>query len=101
MGELQTLMDDGGQVTMGAVGEISAASVASMSQGMLAGPMRRNGESGSQLLLCLDGPSCSLSSKNASSAVCSKHVACTPSAADGWNERYRCATGRVTPSAHR
>jgi hypothetical protein len=47
-------MDDGGQVTMGAVGEIRAAAVASMPQGMLAGLMRRNGESWSNLLLRLD-----------------------------------------------
>ena len=32
-GALQALMDDGGQVTMGAVGEISAAAVVSMPQG--------------------------------------------------------------------
>jgi hypothetical protein len=36
-------MDDGGQVTMGAVGEIPAAAVASMPQGMMAGLMRREG----------------------------------------------------------
>jgi hypothetical protein len=53
-GALQALMDDGGQVTMGAVGEIRAAAVASMPQGMLAGMMRRNGESWGDLLLRLD-----------------------------------------------
>ena len=53
-GALQALMDDGGQVTMGAVGEIPAAAVASMPQGMLAGLMRRNGESWANLLLRLD-----------------------------------------------
>ena len=54
-GALQALMDDdGGQVTMGAVGEIRAAAVASMPQGMLAGLMRRHGESWSNLLLRLD-----------------------------------------------
>jgi len=47
-------MDDGGQVTMGAVGEIPAAAVASMPQGMFAGLMRRNGESWGNLLLRLD-----------------------------------------------
>jgi hypothetical protein len=58
-------MDDGDQVTMGAVGEIPAAAVAgrapgrraavaSMPQGMLAGLMRRNGESWGNLLLRLD-----------------------------------------------
>jgi len=54
-GALQALMDDGGQVTMGgSVGEIPAAAVASMPQGMLAGLMRRKGESWGNLLLRLD-----------------------------------------------
>lgn len=53
-GALQVLMSDGGQVTMGAVGEIRAAAVASMPQGMLAGLMRRNGKSWGDLLLRLD-----------------------------------------------
>jgi hypothetical protein len=39
---------------MGAVGEIPAAAVASMPQGMLAGRMRRDGESWGNLLLRLD-----------------------------------------------
>jgi hypothetical protein len=51
---LQALMDDGGQVTMGAVDAIPAAAIASMPQGMLAGLMRRNGESWNELLLRLD-----------------------------------------------
>jgi hypothetical protein len=53
-GALQALMDDGGQVTMGAVDAIPAAAIASMSQGMLAGLTRRNGESWNELLLRLD-----------------------------------------------
>ena len=44
----------GPPLTMGAVGEIRAAAVASMPQGMLAGLMRRNGESRGNLLLRLD-----------------------------------------------
>jgi hypothetical protein len=51
---LQALMDDGGQVTMGAVDAIPAAAIASMPQGMLAGLMRRNGESWNELLLRLN-----------------------------------------------
>jgi hypothetical protein len=51
---LQALMDDGGQVTMGAVDAIPAAAIAFMPQGMLAGLMRRNGESWNELLLRLD-----------------------------------------------
>jgi hypothetical protein len=46
-------MDDGGQMTMGAVSEIRAAAVVSMPQGMLAGLMRRDGESWGNLLLRL------------------------------------------------
>jgi len=53
-GALQALMDDSGQVTMGAVDAIPAAAIASMPQGMLAGLMRRNGESWNELLLRLD-----------------------------------------------
>jgi hypothetical protein len=53
-GALQALMDDGGQVTLGAVGEISAAAIASMPQGVFAGLMRRSGESWADLLLRLD-----------------------------------------------
>ncbi len=41
-------------VALGAVGEIPAAAVESMPQGMLAGLMRRNGESWGNLLLRLD-----------------------------------------------
>lgn len=51
---LQALMNDGGQVTLGAVGPIPAAAVAAMPKGMLAGLMRRNGESWGDLLLRLD-----------------------------------------------
>jgi len=51
---LQALMDDGGQVTMGAVDAIPAAAIASMPRGILAGLMRRNGESWNELLLRLD-----------------------------------------------
>jgi hypothetical protein len=53
-GALQALMDDGGQVTFGAVGEIPAAAIAAMPQGMLAGLMRRSGETWGDLLLRLD-----------------------------------------------
>jgi len=53
-GALQALMDDGGQVTLGAVDAIPAAAIASMPHGMLAGLMRRSGESWSDLLLRLD-----------------------------------------------
>jgi hypothetical protein len=53
-GALQALMDDDGQVTMGAVDAIPAAAIASMPQGMLAGLMRRNGESWNELLLRLN-----------------------------------------------
>lgn len=53
-GALQALMDDGGQITLGAVDAIPAAAIASMPQGMLAGLMRRNGESWNDLLLRLD-----------------------------------------------
>ena len=44
-GALQALMDDGGQITLGAISGIPAAAVASMPKGMLAGLMRREGES--------------------------------------------------------
>ncbi len=53
-GALQALMDDGGQVTLGAISGIPAAAVASMPKGMLAGLMRREGESWNDLLLRLN-----------------------------------------------
>jgi len=53
-GALQALMDDGGQVTLGAISGIRAAAVASMPKGMLAGLMRREGESWNDLLLRLN-----------------------------------------------
>jgi hypothetical protein len=50
-GALQALMDDGGQITLGAISGMPAAAVASMPKGMLAGLMRREDEScGDQLL---------------------------------------------------
>jgi len=48
------LMGDGGRVARGAVGEAPAATIAVMPQGMLAGLMRRDGESWNNLLLRLD-----------------------------------------------
>jgi hypothetical protein len=53
-GALQTLMDDGGQVTLGAINGISGAAVASMPAGMMAGLMRRESESWEALLLRLN-----------------------------------------------
>jgi hypothetical protein len=53
-GALQALMDDGGQVTLGAVGPIQSAAVASMPKGMLAGLVRREGEKWDDLLLRLN-----------------------------------------------
>src|SRR6267378_5971691 len=52
-GALQALMDDGGQVTLGAISGISAAAAASMPTGMMAGLMRREGEAREALLLRL------------------------------------------------
>lgn len=43
-GALQALMDDGGQVTLGAIGPIRGAATASMPAGMLAGLTRKDGE---------------------------------------------------------
>lgn len=53
-GALQALMDDGGQITLGAISGIPAAAVASMPKGMMAGLMRREGESWEALLLRLN-----------------------------------------------
>jgi|SRR5579863_5925414 len=53
-GALQALMDDGGQVSMGAISGIRAAAIASMPQGMMAGLMRREGETWDGLLLRLN-----------------------------------------------
>ena len=53
-GALQALMDDGGQVTLGAIGPIRAAATASMPAGMLAGLIRKNGEPWEDLLLRLN-----------------------------------------------
>jgi hypothetical protein len=47
-------MDDGGQVTMGAISGVRAAAVAAMPQGMMAGLMRREGETWDALLLRLN-----------------------------------------------
>jgi hypothetical protein len=47
-------MDDGGQVTIGAISGIPAAAVASMPRGMMAGLARREGESWEALLLRLN-----------------------------------------------
>jgi hypothetical protein len=48
------MMDDGGQVMLGAISGIPAAAVASMPKGMLAGLMRCEGESWEALLLRLN-----------------------------------------------
>jgi hypothetical protein len=48
------MMDDGGQVTLGAVSGIRAAAIATMPAGMLAGLMRRENESWPDLLLRLN-----------------------------------------------
>jgi Transposase IS66 family/IS66 C-terminal element len=53
-GALQALMNDGGQVTLGAMGSIPAFAPAMTPKGMLVGLMRRNGESWTQLLVRLD-----------------------------------------------
>jgi hypothetical protein len=53
-GALQALMDDGGQVTLGAMGSIPAVAIAMTPKGMLVGLMRRKGESWPQLLIRLD-----------------------------------------------
>jgi hypothetical protein len=47
-------MDDGGQVTLGAISGIPAAAVAAMPKGMMAGLMRKEGESWNSLLLRLN-----------------------------------------------
>jgi hypothetical protein len=46
-------MDDGGQITLGAISGIPGAAVATMPKGMMAGLMRREGESWEALLLRL------------------------------------------------
>ena len=53
-GALQALLDDGGQVTLGAIGPIRAAATASMPAGMLAGLMRKDGERWEDLLIRLN-----------------------------------------------
>jgi hypothetical protein len=53
-GALQALMDDGGQVTLGAIGPIRAAATASMPAGMLAGLTRNDGERWEDLLVRLN-----------------------------------------------
>jgi len=47
-------MDDGGQVTLGAISGIPGVAVASMPKGMMAGLLRREGESWGDLLLRLN-----------------------------------------------
>jgi hypothetical protein len=47
-------MDDGGQVTLGAIGPIRGAASASMPAGMLAGLIRKDGERWEDLLLRLN-----------------------------------------------
>jgi hypothetical protein len=47
-------MNDGGQVTIGAIGEIPAAAVAITLKGMLVGLTLRKGETWSELVLRLD-----------------------------------------------
>jgi hypothetical protein len=51
---LQALMDDGGQVTLGAMGSIPAVAIAMTPKGMLVGLMRHKGESWPELLTRLD-----------------------------------------------
>jgi hypothetical protein len=51
---MQALMNDGGQVTLGAIGPFPAAAAAAMPAGMLAGLVRRQGESWNTLLRRLD-----------------------------------------------
>lgn len=53
-GALQAMMDDGGQVTLGAISGMRAAAVATMPAGMLAGLMRRDNESWPDLLIRLN-----------------------------------------------
>jgi hypothetical protein len=53
-GALQALMDDGGQVTLGAMGPIPAVAVAMTPKGMLVGLTRRKGETWPELLVRLD-----------------------------------------------
>lgn len=51
---LEALISDGGQVTLGAVGPIPNAAIAAMRTGMLAGLVRRQGETLPQILQRLD-----------------------------------------------
>jgi hypothetical protein len=51
---LEALICDGGQVTLGAVGSIPNAAIAAMPNGMLAGLVRRKGETLPQILQRLD-----------------------------------------------
>lgn len=53
-GALQALMDDGGQVTIGAMGSIPAVAIAMTPKGMLVGLLRRKGETWTALLARLD-----------------------------------------------
>ncbi len=53
-GALQALMNDGGQVTIGAIGELPAAAVAITPKGMLVGLALREGETWPELVLRLD-----------------------------------------------
>lgn len=53
-GALQALMNDGGQVTLGAMASIPAVAIAMTPKGMLVGLMQRKGESWPQLLIRLD-----------------------------------------------
>jgi hypothetical protein len=51
---LEVLIFDGGQVTLGAVGPVRNAAIAAMPSGMLAGLVRRKGETLPQVLQRLD-----------------------------------------------
>lgn len=51
---LEALIGDGGQVTLGAVGGVPNAAIAAMPTGMIAGLVRRKGETLPQILQRLD-----------------------------------------------
>jgi hypothetical protein len=51
---LQALLDDGDQVSLGAIGPIRAAATASMPAGMLAGLVRKDGERWEDMLVRLN-----------------------------------------------
>jgi hypothetical protein len=51
---LEALIGDGGQVTLGAVGPVRNAAIASMPTGMMAGLVRRKSETLPQILQRLD-----------------------------------------------